>query len=97
MEAVNIEQPPAAVVRTLIDVAYAPGTRHISESGYDGKGLVEMSPDGLTMVTTFWDNTKTNIMVIVWDSKSGEMLNRFKTTFLAYLPWRSCLIARTLP
>ena len=80
VEAANIEQPPAAAVRTLIDVAFAPGTRYIAEAGHKGQGFVEMSPDGRALVTTGW-NQNLEIVVNVWDSISGEMLNQFEQRF----------------
>lgn len=85
MQAVAIDQPPVEAVRTLNDLAYAPGTAQI----YEGGGI---TPEGNILVNRVlplnWYNTNLDEgeplvtvtqdgLVTLWDSNSGEILNQF--------------------
>jgi WD40 repeat protein/class 3 adenylate cyclase len=76
VQAVSVEQPPTEAVRTLNDVAYAPGTRLIYENEDQDSymDLVEMLPGDSHLISQDSGHTLT-----VWDPNSGEILNQFDT------------------
>ncbi len=77
VQAVSGAQPPTEAVRTLNDVAYAPGTRFIYENKDQDfyMDLVEMLPDDSHLISQDSGHTLT-----VWDPNSHEILNQFDTT-----------------
>ncbi len=76
VQAVSGEQPPTEAVRTLNDVAYAPGTRLIYENEDQDiyMDLVEMLPGDSHLISQDSGHTLT-----VWDPNSREILNQFDT------------------
>ncbi len=74
VQAVDVEQPPAEAVRTLNDVAFSYGTRHVYENENSERlDVSPVPPDGSPIISL--DGGRT---VTVWDPNSGEMLNQFE-------------------
>ncbi len=75
MQAVSVEQPPAQAVRTLNDVAYAPGTSLIYQSENPDSIMyaVDMLPDAPYLLA------QDGGTITVWDSNNQEILNQFDT------------------
>ena len=71
VQAVDMEQPPPEAVRTLSDLAFAPGSRRIHE-GSEWIDMITRIPDGSPLLTPNGDFT-----VDVWADYSGELLSQF--------------------
>lgn len=84
LEAKNIDEPPADVQNTLVNVAFSPGTRRVLEGHQSEVRAVAFGPDGQTLLSTGCAQPGAATgecfrgELILWDTANGTVLRQWQ-------------------